>query len=484
MADIFISYANEDRETAGQLARALESAGFSVWWDRRIPAGRSWRSVLEEALQGMRCLIVLWSKNSIKSPWVIEEAEEARRLEKLMFPVLLHKIDPPVGFRAIQAANLVDWDGAGDAPVVELLVADLKALLGEPKARTPGNEEQDRENGSTPGNNLSQDPLRRLMARHWKPLVGGCAASALLLIALQFLWPSRNANDAPPAQPVNEPVPARQLTAITIVGAPGELRPADTIALKLQGDYSDGTKDDIANSIKWTSSDSRVAAVDDQGKLTARQPGTAEVSAHYGDLASAPRRVAVIAAQKVVKDIPVVRIVTLTIAATRKELYASERVSLRVLGRYSDQSEKPVARDLLWQISDPTIAAITADGQLSGLRPGRVDVSVRSGAVVSAPIPIVVKERPKKAQIETLAVKPSTEPKAVVPAPLQPARPKLAPYITRAKGLREQGQYAAALAELQRAAAIDPSDSEVAKEIEQTRKACAAEINLGQRVDC
>jgi hypothetical protein len=194
--------------------------------------------------------------------------------------------------------------------------------------------------------------------------------------------------------------------------------------------------------------------------------------------------VVVTSAQKVVKDIPAVRMVTLAITAARKELFANERVSLRVFGRYSDQSEKPVARDLQWQISDPTIAAITSDGQLSGLRPGRVDVSVRTGAVVSAPIPIVVKERPKKAQIETLAVKPNTESKAVGPAPVEPARPRLPPYIARAKSLREQGQYAAALAELQKAAAIDPSNSEVAKEIEQTRKACAAEINLGQRVDC
>lgn len=50
MADIFISYANEDRDTAARLAAHLESAGWRVWWDRRIPAGRTWRAVLAEAL--------------------------------------------------------------------------------------------------------------------------------------------------------------------------------------------------------------------------------------------------------------------------------------------------------------------------------------------------------------------------------------------------------------------------------------------------
>ncbi len=52
MADIFISYANEDRETAAQFAQLLESVGLRVWWDRRIPAAaaeslqplKEWRS--------------------------------------------------------------------------------------------------------------------------------------------------------------------------------------------------------------------------------------------------------------------------------------------------------------------------------------------------------------------------------------------------------------------------------------------------------
>ncbi len=484
MADIFISYAHEDRESAEHIAQVLEAAGFSVWWDRRIPAGRTWRSVLEEALQGMRCLIVLWSENSIKSTWVIEEAEEARRLGKIMLPVLIHKINPPVGFRAIQAAKLIDWSGAADAPAVELLVADLKALLGEPKAPSNGNVEPDRVNDSASDDNPRADPLRSLFVRNWKILAGGGAAIALILVALQISWPGRTAIDAPPAQPINEPLPARQLTAIAIAGAPRELKPADMVALKLQGIYSDGTNSDIADSIKWTISDSRVAAVDDQGNLKALQPGTAEVSARLGDLVSKPWTVAVTSIQKVVDEIPAVKMVQLAITPARKELFANERIALRVIARYSDQSERPIGRELRWHISDPTIAAITSDGQLSGLRTGRVDISVRAGEVVSAPILIVVKDRPKKAQVETLSVKPNTESKALAPPPLEPARPRLAPYIARAKSLREQGQYAAAVAELQKAAAIDPSNAEVIKEIDQTRRACAAERSLGQKIEC
>ena len=43
----------------------LESVGWTVWWDRRIPAGKTWRSMLEKALENMRRMIVLWSARSI-----------------------------------------------------------------------------------------------------------------------------------------------------------------------------------------------------------------------------------------------------------------------------------------------------------------------------------------------------------------------------------------------------------------------------------
>jgi hypothetical protein len=45
MARIFLSYSREDREQARRIVRLLEIAGFEVWWERRIPAGKTWRRV-------------------------------------------------------------------------------------------------------------------------------------------------------------------------------------------------------------------------------------------------------------------------------------------------------------------------------------------------------------------------------------------------------------------------------------------------------
>ena len=43
MADIFLSYAKEDRAQARTFAKMLESCGWSVFWDRKIIAGDDWR---------------------------------------------------------------------------------------------------------------------------------------------------------------------------------------------------------------------------------------------------------------------------------------------------------------------------------------------------------------------------------------------------------------------------------------------------------
>lgn len=133
MADIFLSYNEKDRDAVRRLAEALQSTGWSVWWDRRIPAGLTWRGVLERELKHMRCMVVLWSQHSVASDWVCEEAAEGRQLGRLV-PVLIEPVRPPAGFREIQAADLIDWDGSPDFLGLRRLLEDIERLIGKPTA--------------------------------------------------------------------------------------------------------------------------------------------------------------------------------------------------------------------------------------------------------------------------------------------------------------------------------------------------------------
>ena len=216
MADIFLSYAAEDRETARKLAAALETTGWSVWWDRRIPAGMTWRDVIQNALDTMHCMVVLWSRNSIESRWVSEEAEEARTRGKLV-PVMIEEVNPPLGFRSIHAADLMEWDGAPNAPGLLQLISDLESLLGKPPGK--GSTE-----ASTGGPSKPPDTQEGPLAKAWRRLretaVQGPARTAVLTLlagavvvgGAMLLWPmfprhEGSVENAKPGTPIQNVAP-------------------------------------------------------------------------------------------------------------------------------------------------------------------------------------------------------------------------------------------------------------------------------------
>lgn len=106
--DVFVSYATEDRSRVKPLIQALETAGFSVWWDRQIDAGKSFDRTIEEALSVASCILVVWSARSVESNWVREEADEGLR-RGILVPVQIDPCQIPLGFRRIQAAQLMSW---------------------------------------------------------------------------------------------------------------------------------------------------------------------------------------------------------------------------------------------------------------------------------------------------------------------------------------------------------------------------------------
>ena len=121
MASVFLSYDREDAATAGAVARALEKAGHSVWWDRQIAGGAQYETAIEMALSQSDAVVVLWSAGSVKSAWVKDEAAAGRDAEKLV-PARLDNVDAPLGFRQYQTIDLSRWKGrAGSGPFRELL---------------------------------------------------------------------------------------------------------------------------------------------------------------------------------------------------------------------------------------------------------------------------------------------------------------------------------------------------------------------------
>jgi hypothetical protein len=110
VSDVFLSYASQDRADAGEVAGALQARGWNVWWDRKITAGQSYDQVIERELDTASCVVVLWSKHSVASEWVKNEAAAAAE-RGVLVPALIDAVKPPLEFRRKQTPNLVGWNG-------------------------------------------------------------------------------------------------------------------------------------------------------------------------------------------------------------------------------------------------------------------------------------------------------------------------------------------------------------------------------------
>jgi formylglycine-generating enzyme required for sulfatase activity len=132
MADIFISYKREEQPLAKKLANALQKMGWSVWWDPKLRAGEHFDDAIERALIDAKCVIVMWSKLSVKSRYVKDEANYALKRNKLV-PIAIEEVDLPFRFEGVHTEQLIDWDGSTSHSGFRELVQDLTSILGSPE---------------------------------------------------------------------------------------------------------------------------------------------------------------------------------------------------------------------------------------------------------------------------------------------------------------------------------------------------------------
>ena len=189
MSDIFISYKREEQATARKLADALESQGWSVWWDPKLRAGEHFDDMIEKALHEAKCVLVLWSEQSVQSRYVRDEATYALEKNKLV-PVAIENVTLPFRFRGVQTSSLLHWDGSRDSSQFRKLVEDIYAILG-PTPVSPAKDEERRK-----ADEKTEQERRRNLARRypWRTYGPMAAAVAVALVLFSFVfWPKPRA---------------------------------------------------------------------------------------------------------------------------------------------------------------------------------------------------------------------------------------------------------------------------------------------------
>jgi hypothetical protein len=203
MTDVFISYAREDREAASELASVLGAKGWSVWWDRNVITGQAFDHAIEHALDQAKCVVVLWSKASVASEWVKNEASAA--VERgVLVPALIEKVKLPLEFRRKQTADLIGWDGDPQHPGFQEVCQGVAHVTGTLTQHSPG----------------AAPPAPRRWSRSWTYGAIAAIAMAVLLVAyFQLAGPSKR-----PISPTENGrrQPVKKVPAPTPPHPPGE----------------------------------------------------------------------------------------------------------------------------------------------------------------------------------------------------------------------------------------------------------------------
>lgn len=93
-AEVFISYASEDRSRILDLVERLRKADVSVWIDQMgIEGATMWTQEIVEAIDNCKVLILAISPSSTESENVVKELALASERRKKILPVCLESSD-------------------------------------------------------------------------------------------------------------------------------------------------------------------------------------------------------------------------------------------------------------------------------------------------------------------------------------------------------------------------------------------------------
>ncbi len=106
--DVFISYSRKDVDYARSISKGLKEAGLKGFWDAQIPVGVRHEDYMKQVLNASRTVLVIWSKDSVDSRWVRDEAEVGRERDCL-FPIRIDNCELPRRYRAINTSDFSRW---------------------------------------------------------------------------------------------------------------------------------------------------------------------------------------------------------------------------------------------------------------------------------------------------------------------------------------------------------------------------------------
>ena len=111
---IFISYKREDLPRIVPFMHRIVGWGFPIWYDRGIPGGAEWDSLIEEKVSHCKVLLVFLSEAAVDSKWVRREIKFADSENRPILGIRLDKnVELKHGLKVVMNQyQMIDASGA------------------------------------------------------------------------------------------------------------------------------------------------------------------------------------------------------------------------------------------------------------------------------------------------------------------------------------------------------------------------------------
>lgn len=129
--DVFVSYPNQDKQTADSVCNALEEAGINCWVaPRNIMPGYDWGAAIVDAIASTKIMVLVFSRHSNASEQIKREVERAVHKGMPIIPFRIENITMSKSLEYfLSTPHWLDAMAPPSEAHLDLLVRSVKGLL-------------------------------------------------------------------------------------------------------------------------------------------------------------------------------------------------------------------------------------------------------------------------------------------------------------------------------------------------------------------
>jgi uncharacterized protein YjdB len=160
------------------------------------------------------------------------------------------------------------------------------------------------------------------------------------------------------------------LQKITVTPANPSVAKGQTVQLVATGSYSDGSQQNLTDSVTWQTSKPTIAGIGDQGQVTGMDEGASQVSATYQGITGSTY-----------VTIGAPALIGISVSPTQSSLPLGESEQLTATGNFSDGTTQNLTQSAAWSSSGTGIASVGPTGSVLAAGLGAATITASSGSI-------------------------------------------------------------------------------------------------------